>query len=444
MSARNEKFMRIIFPLTLLIFQICCAQEQWSLEDCINYAVNNNITLKQSELGIQLSENQKLQSKLQILPSINATSSFNQNQGRYIDPFSNTFIEDISSNFNISSTASLNIFNGFQNINQIKKSSNEYLKSIYNLESAKNELISSIAMSYLQILFNEELYQTAEKQLATSKLQEERINTLHDAGSVAKGDLLNVQSQVASEEQLLVQNENQLILSKLQLAQLLDIDNFEKLSILKIDFEVPKVITQENINDDFLKAVKLQASIKSGQLAIKSAEYDLKIARANILPSLNISYRASSLYSDNIADMFTFNQQIDNNRQSGIYLNMNIPIFNQWAARTSIAQSKIQIINSQLQAQQSLNQLRKNMEQAYTDQLAAYKRYESAKKALAARKESFNYSSQRHELGMVNSYEFNASKNNLIKSESDELQAKYDLIFKVKLYEFYTSLKFDL
>ena len=436
--------MRVIVTLTLSLFQICSAQDQWSLEDCIDYALNNNISLKQSELNIKSTKNKKLQSKFQILPSINASSSFNQNRGRYIDPFSNTFIEDVSSNFNVSTTASLNIFNGFQNINQIKKSSNEYLKSIYDLESAKNELISSIAMSYLQILFNEELYQTAEKQLALSKSQEERISALHDAGSIAKGELLNIQSQIASEEQILVQNENQLTLSKLQLAQLLDIENFDEIQVLKINFDIPKVIIQDNINDDFLKASNLQGSIKSSKLAVKSAEYDLKIAKSNILPSLNISYRASSLYSDNVVDMFTFNEQIDNNRQSGIFLSMTIPIFNQWATRNSIAQNKIQIINSRLQAQQTLNQLRKNMEQAYTDQLAAFKRYESANKTLAARKESFNYASKRHELGMVNSYDFNESKNNLITSESDQLQAKYDLIFKIKLYQFYTSLKFEL
>ena len=436
--------MRIIAALTLLTLQICPAQEYWNLENCIDYALTNNISLKQNELNIQLTENKKLQSKFQILPSINAGSSFNQNQGRYIDPFSNTFIEDISSNFSVSSSISLNIFNGFKNLNQIKKSSNEYLKSIYDLESAKNELISSIAMSYLQILFNEELCLTANKQLSLSKLQKERISTLHDAGSIAKGDLLNIQSQIASEEQLLVQNENQLALSKLQLAQLLDIEDFQKLNILKIDLEVPDVILKDNVNDDFFKAANLQASIKSSELSIKNAKYDLKIARASLLPNLNISYTASSLYSENVAEMFTFNQQIENNRQSGIYLTMNIPIFNQLTSRTTIAQSKIQINNSQLQAQQSLNQLRKNMEQAYADQLAAYKRHISAQKALTARKESFNYASQRHELGMVNSYVFNESKNNLIKSESDELQAKYDLIFKVKLYEFYTSLKFEL
>ena len=142
--------------------------------------------------------------------------------------------------------------------------------------------------------------------------------------------------------------------------------------------------------------------------------------------------------------MFTFNEQLENNQQSAIFLSLNIPIFNKWSIRNSVAQSKIQIENSQLNAQQAKNQLRKNMEQAYADQLAAYKKYQATQKAVIAFKESFTYINERYELGMVNSYEFNESKNKLITAESDELRAKYDLIFKVKLYEFYTSLKFEL
>ena len=142
--------------------------------------------------------------------------------------------------------------------------------------------------------------------------------------------------------------------------------------------------------------------------------------------------------------MISFNDQLDNNQQSGITLSLNIPIFNQWMTRTAVNQSKIQIENSILNAKLAKNQLRKNMEQAYTDQLAAYKRHQAALKALVANEASFGYISDRYELGMVNSYEFNESKNKLIKAESDELQAKYDLIFKVKLYDFYTSLTFEL
>ena len=437
--------MKVLSTLScFFIFISIQAQQIWSLEDCIDYALKNNISLKQSELNIELNKNEYFQSKMELLPSVNISNSFNNNRGRYINPFTNQFDEEVSSSLNLSYNSNFSLFNGFKNINQIKKAANESLKSIYDLESAQNDLISSIALSYLQILFNEELYQTSESQLDLTKNQENRIKTLVEAGSMAQGELLNIQSQLALEEQQLIQAENQLNLSKLQLAQLLELDQYENLNVLKLDIKVPIFKIQNNINTDYAIALNTQSSIKSSELQINSAIYDLKIAKANYLPNLSIGYRISTLYLDNVDDMFTFNEQLENNQQSAIYLSLNIPIFNKWSVRNSVAQSKIQIENSQLNAQQAKNQLRKNMEQAYADQLAAYKKYQATQKAVIAFKEAFTYINERYELGMVNSYEFNESKNKLITAESDELRAKYDLIFKVKLYEFYTSLKFEL
>ena len=437
--------MKVLSTLScFFIFISIQAQQIWSLEDCIDYALKNNISLKQSELNIELNKNEYFQSKMELLPSVNISNSFNNNRGRYINPFTNEFDEEVSSSLNLSYNSNFSLFNGFKNINQIKKAANESLKSIYDLESAQNDLISSIALSYLQILFNEELYQTSQSQLDLTKNQENRIKTLVEAGSMAQGELLNIQSQLALEEQQLIQAENQLNLSKLQLAQLLELDQYENLNVLKLDIKVPIFKIQNNINTDYAIALNTQSSIKSSELQINSAIYDLKIAKANYLPNLSIGYRISTLYLDNVDDMFTFNEQLENNQQSAIYLSLNIPIFNKWSVRNSVAQSKIQIENSQLNAQQAKNQLRKNMEQAYADQLAAYKKHQATQKAVIAFKEAYTYINERYELGMVNSYEFNESKNKLITAESDELRAKYDLIFKVKLYEFYTSLKFEL
>ena len=437
--------MKVLSSLScFFIFISIQAQQIWSLEDCIDYALKNNISLKQSELNIELNKNEYFQSKMELLPSVNISNSFNNNRGRYINPFTNEFDEEVSSSLNLSYNSNFSLFSGFKNINQIKKAANESLKSIYDLESAQNDLISSIALSYLQILFNEELYQTSQSQLDLTKIQENRIKTLVEAGSIAQGELLNIQSQLALEEQQLIQAENQLNLSKLQLAQLLELDQYENLNVLKLDIKVPIFKIQNNINTDYDIALNTQSSIKSSELQINSAIYDLKIAKANYLPNLSIGHRISTLYLDNVDDMFTFNEQLENNQQSAIYLSLNIPIFNKWSVRNSVAQSKIQIENSQLNAKQAKNQLRKNMEQAYADQLAAYKKYQATQKAVIAFKEAFTYINERYELGMVNSYEFNESKNKLITAESDELRAKYDLIFKVKLYEFYTSLKFEL
>ena len=436
------KFLSILaFTFSIATLQ---AQQVLSLENCIDYALKNNISLKQSALNIELNKTSYLQSKLQLLPSVNLNSSFNKNQGRYINPLTNEFIEQVSSSINLSYSTNVTLFNGFKNLNQIKKAANELLKSKYDLESAKNELISTVALAYLQILFNEELYQIAGKQWDLTKIQETRIQILLDAGSVARGELLNIQSQIALEEQQLIQAENQLNMSKLQLAQLLEIQDYQNLKLVAENIEIPVLQITENIEYDYKKALSLQSTVKSSELAVNSAMYDYKTARANYLPTLSLTQTASSLYSDNAQDMFTFNEQIDNNLQSGLFLNLSIPLFNKWATRTAVKQSEIQIENSRLNSQQAKNQLRKNMEQAYADQIASYKKHQSAQKSVLAYKESFGYINNRYELGMVNSYEFNESKNRLIKAESDELQAKYDLIFKVKLYEFYTSLKFEL
>ena len=418
------------------------AQQTWSLEDCIDYALKNNISLKQAELNIEIKESQHLQSKLQFLPTINASNSYNRNKGLIKNPLTNIRSTTESSILSLSYVTNLTLFAGFKNVNQLKKAASEVLKSTYELETAKNDLISSLALSYLQILFNEELYNTAEKQLILTETQVIRISTLVDAGSIARGELLNIQSQLALEEQQLVQAENQLILSKLQLAQLLDLENHKDFNLLKLDLEVIDFELKETINLDFELALKSQSSIKSAELEIESAKYDLKIAQSAHIPSLNWSNSNNTFYYEGAEDMFK--EQLTNNRESSHILSLNIPIFNRWSTRTAVKQSKIQIENSILNNQQAKNQLRKNMEQAYTDQIAAYKKYLAAQKAVLAYKESFTYINTRYTLGMVNSYEFNESKNKLIKSESDELQAKYDLVFKVKLYEFYTSLKFEL
>lgn len=433
--------------ISILAFLFCItniqSQELWSLDDCIDYALKNNINLKQQELTTQLNDIQVFQSYTNLAPSWNANSSISQNRGRSINLVTYDFVEEVNKSFSLSTQVNMTLFSGFKNWFQIKKSANELQKSIYDLESSKNDLISSIALNYLQILFNKELYQSALQQFELSKAQETRIKLLVEVGSLANGELLNIQSQLALEEQQLIQAENQLNLSKLQLAQTLELTNYQALDIAYLDLEIPSIQLKESIDNDFAIALSKQYSIKSAELAIESAEYDYKSSLSNFSPTFNVGYSTGTNYND-YNDIYSFKEQFDNNSNSNISLSLNIPIFNKLNNHTALQQSKIQIENAQLNAQQARNQLRKNMEQAYADQLAAYKRYQASQKAVLANTESFSYIQERYELGMVNSYEFNESKNNLIKAESDELQAKYDLIFKVKLYEFYTNLTFEL
>jgi outer membrane protein len=183
--------MKLVSILALIFsFSSLHAQQIWSLEDCIAHALTNNISLKQAELNIDIKESLHLQSKLQFLPSINASNSFNQNKGLVENPLTNIRSTTETSILNLSYSTNFTLFSGFKNVNQLKKAATEVLRSTYDLETAKNDLISSIALSYLQILFNHELYSTSEKQLLLTQTQETRINTLVDAGSLARGELL--------------------------------------------------------------------------------------------------------------------------------------------------------------------------------------------------------------------------------------------------------------
>ena len=381
--------MRLLSIFTLLFtFSTLQAQQTWSLEKCIDYALKNNISLKQRKVTTELSGIQVFQSYANLAPTWNASSSVGQNKGRSINLVTYDFVDEVNNSFSISSQVSLTLFSGFKNWFQIKKSANELQKSIYDLESSKNDLISAIALNYLQILFNTELYNAAKKQHELTQSQEARIKLLVEAGSIAKGELLNIQSQLALEEQQLIQAENQLNLSKLQLAQSLEFEDYQSLNISYLEIEVPELKLKESIKSDYNTALTKQFPIKSAELALKSAEYDYKSSLANFSPRLSVGYSTGTNYND-YNDIYSFNEQFDNNANSTITLNLSIPLFNKLNNHTALQQSKIQIESANLSVQLAKNQLRKNMEQSYTDQVGAYKKYLAAQKAVIAYQESF-------------------------------------------------------
>ena len=420
------------------------SQKVWRLKDCIDYALKNNILIKQSKLNTEISKSDEKFSKLNLLPRINSNGRFNRNQGRSIDPFSNSFIEQVNSNMNFSYNSDIVLFNGLSKINQIKKSKNSVKINEYETENIKNNLISSIALNYLQILFNIELCTLANNQLDLSLEQELRLSNLYNEGLISYGELLNIQSQIALDEKQITDSKNQLQLSKLQLAQLLELDDFMQLNIIFDSISIPPVILIDDLENDYKIALKNQSLIKSGNLKIINSKIDYKIAKSNIYPSLSVGFSAGTIFSDNVSYLFSFWDQIRNNRNSVIYLSLNIPIFNNWINKNNIQKSKINIENTILSVQTDKNNLKQNMQIAFNDQLSAYKNYIASEKVLISNQEEYNYIIEKYELGIVNSFEFNQIKNKLINSKSDLLQAKYDFIFKIQLYKFYSNLNFSL
>ena len=469
------RFSPIRFFFTLLFltgFFISSAQDTpkvWTLEDCINYALDHNLDIKKQILSVEANKKQLLQSRLTLLPDLNANATNVWNFGQTIDMYTNTFATSTvrSNNFYVQSNTTL--FSGLTKVNTIKQNSINLLASQYDLDVLKNNISLSVAGYFLDMLLNLELLDVANNQIEITKGQVSRMEKLVEAGSSAKGDLLNVQAQESAENLAVIQAENKLVISRLSLQQLIDLPvspdfRIEK-PLLKAVEESKGLLTPDQI---FSFAVEKRPEIKSADLRVQSAQKSLAIARGVLYPSLsfggswgtgysgasqeiestvlkrepigvtqNTGDTVFSYYPTNTYKNKGFSKQItdNNNKSLGFYL--RIPIFNGWSGRTNISLAKIQEDKAELDLEMQKRDLRKSIEQAYADASASFQQYNASVTKVAAQEESFKYTQQKFDVGMMTSFDYNNSKKDLTKAESDLLQAKYDFIFKTTILDFY-------
>lgn len=433
-----------IIPITI------SAQSEWSLQQCIEYALENNIQVKQQALSVQVSENQLDKSRLGAYPNLNANANHNYSFGRTTNFITNQKERsDIqSTSFSISSQVTL--FGGFQISNTRKQDELNLLASISDLEKLKNSIALNIAAAYLQILFSQELVETSQKQYYLTVLQLERIQQLVRAGSLPEGNVLEIEAQLASDELQLVNVRNQLDLAILTLTQMLDLKNFENFTIQRPDLSninqnLPSISTLET----FAYAQNALPQIKSATLRVSSAEKGLLIAKGAKSPrlALGASYGTGSqklLKSNPLISMDPFLDQIVDNASSSVGLSLSIPIFNGWQVKTSISNATINLENARLSLENEKNILFKEIQQASSDALAAFKKYNATEMSVSALMESYRYTEQRFNLGLANSFDYTTSKTRLTKAQADLLSAKYEFIFKTKILDFYRGIPLSL
>lgn len=462
----------IVFLIFLMFSIKSNAQEtkEWSLEECINYALDNNISVKQQDLGINYQEELLLESKLGILPNINGFVSHGYNWGQRIDPFTNEFATDRVRSNNLYLQGDLNIFSGLNQLNTIKRNMLDLQAAKLDADYYRDEVSITVAMEYLQTLYALELLEMANNQLDITNQTVDRTSKLVAAGTLAKGDLLIIEAQQASEELSVVEAENNLSLSYLNLTQLLELPSPE-------GFVIEKPVLGLIDSPDILKpaqiygiAVENRPEIKSAEVKVESSERDLGIARSTYYPRLYLNVSLGSGYSGaNVIynnptiglndDSFgqtesgesiynyevnyessspkSFSDQFNDNLNESVSLNLNIPIFNGWRSRSSVAQAKIGIANADLQLQQEKRDLYKIIQQAYNDAVAAFNKHKAADKKVKATQESFNYSEQKFDVGLVNSVEYNDAKKEANNALSESIQAKYDFVFRTTVIDFY-------
>jgi outer membrane protein len=475
-SVHFKKYVMIRKAITLSILLILAvftarAQQAWSLENCIQYAMENNIQIKQSVLNTEYNENLLKQSKLSQIPNLNADGNYTYSWGRVLDQTTYRFEDNQQSNsLGLGISSSANLFNGLRVRNTIIQNELNLMASYEDVEKIKNDISLNIAAAYLSIMFNKELLAVTENQLEITGQQVERTGKMVDAGKLAKGNYLELEAQYASEELNLVTAENQLAISLLNLQQILDlpIDT-------AFDVEIPELADPDedpiliNALEVYRIAETAMPEIKSAELNMESSEQGLKIAKGGRSPQLYLSANFNTGYSDlrkqvlsyeegdrypigetasgepvfsyppQIPQLgaYPFFEQIRDNRSGGVGMGLSIPIFNGWQVNTNIANAKIALENAQLELQSEKLRLYASINQAYADAVAALKQFVASEQALVSMEESFKYTEKKFEVGLVNTVDYNISKLQLTRTQSDLLQAKYDFIFRIKILNFY-------
>ncbi len=449
----------LLIILSGLFFNIIAQDRYWSLEECINHAVDNNIMIKQQELQTQMQENTLEQSKLGLLPSLNGTATNNWSFGRALDETTYQFTEEQNVRSNsFYASAGLTLFSGLQNYNTIVRNRYNLDASFEDLQSIKDDISLNVALAYLQILLNKELVMVTESQLETTRQQIEKTGKMVDAGSLSRGNLLEIQAQAAKEELQLINMQNQLELSYLNIIQLLELDSVAGFEIIVPELTVNEAgMIIENVKEIYNTAENIRPEIRSAELRLRSAEYELKIAKGGRSPRLNMNTTFNTGYSsirqrilgvDPVEGVlygdYPFADQVNDNVSYGIGLTLSIPVFNGWQVNTNISNSRINIDNNRFGLENAKKQLYKDIQQAYADAQASLKSYNASEKAVESMQESFRYTEQKLNVGMITPVEYNTAKAQLLNAESELARSKYEYIFKVKVLDFYRGLPLRL
>jgi outer membrane protein len=447
----------ILFFITVILspgFITVKGQEKnvWSLEDCVRYAHDNNIRIKQQELNSTFNENTLKQSQIDMAPNLNAGMSHAYTRGRALDESTYRYTSQDQNSQNYSINSNVTLFNGLQKLNTVKQNRYNLLASVEDVQKLKDDISVNIALSYLQILLNRELLEVADNQLMISHLQIERTGKLVDAGSLPVGNLLEITAQAAMEEMQVVGTQNQLYISYLTLTQILDFD-----SVGDFEIEIPDLnrLIDENyvippVAIVFNDAVGIRPEIKGAEFRLRSSEQGLKIAKGARSPRISLNGTYGTLYSDarkkitidpgtgNITEEFyPFREQLSDNKNIVVSFGLSVPVFNSWMVNTNISNAKLNIQNYQYELRNTKNELYKEIQQAYADAFAAMKKFRASEKAVTSMVESFRYTEQKYNVGLVNSVDYNTAKNQLTQAQSELLQAKYEYIFYINVLEFY-------
>lgn len=459
--------------LTLLAFLAVSlmgfAQSTWTLQQCIETALKNNISLKESEITTQVNRNNSIQSKAAILPSINMGAQHTYNFGRTIDRYTNTFANTqvLSQNFYISSNVVL--FSGLSELNNIKANQYQYMASTETYYQQKNDLSLNVATAYINVIFCDELLQVAKAQYGITDEQFKRTEKLVEAGSLAKSNYYDLQAQLGNEQVNVTTADNNYQIALLTLKQLMNVDSIQNFAIVKPDVEVLNAeLAALSVQHVYETALKNQHSVKSAEYSVLAYEKSLAVARGRVSPTLSatgtigtgtsgldknilgahiIGFDTTAVTTGGqyvlsprtqfVTKTKPFTDQFKDNVNKSFGFTLTVPIFNGLQTYTSVKNAKLNALNARYNQELVEQNLYKTIAQAYANAKAALEKYNANKFSVEASEQSFTYAQQKFNVGAISTFDFNNAQIRYQNAQANLVQAKYDYIFRLKVLDFY-------
>ena len=462
-----------VLGMMIVFFSVSAAAQEktMTLKQCIDTALKNNIQVKQAGLQTDAASINLKQAKANMLPDVNGGFGYGLNQGRNVDPLTNSYINQQLASSNVNLSSGITLFNGMRLQNLIKQNNFTYGAAQMDLQQSKDNLTLNVILDYLQVLSNEDVWETSKQQAAVTKKQVERMEILVKEGASANYLLSDLKGQLANEQIAIINAANALQQSKLSLCQLMYIDYNSELKLERVGVDLPTTEYAATTDDIYQSSLQNFAQIKSNALKVKSAERAVSVSRAGFFPVITLNGNLGSSYSS-LAQSLTpttvtevqtgsyvviggnqnqvlkqqqnyssyktaYTKQLNNNLGTFVGINMQIPLFNRFQNKNNVKLATLNFKNTQLESDNARILLKQNIEQAHLNMVASYERFKVLTEQVQDFEESFRAAEVRFNNGVINSAEYLISKNNLDRTRISLSQAKYEYNFRTRVLDYY-------
>ena len=466
----------ILFLLVVMqikVFSQPGRENRLTLKQCVEVAIKNNLQVRQSDLQMQAGAVNLNQAKSNVFPDLFANLNHGMNQGRSIDPFTNSYINQQITYGNYNLSSSVILFNGFQAKNLIKQNALTYEAYKMDFQQTKENVTLNVILAYLQILNNQEQLLQSRNQADVSRSQVERLQVMNESGAIPPAQLYDLKGQLANDELAIVTNQNALNSSKLSLAQLMNIPYNADLTVDKIVADTLTLQYNNNPATLYNISAKQLAIVKAAELRKQSAIKGVDVARGLHYPTINLSGSFNTNYSNaatkdiplntvetssgdyvDIAgskvpvittrtnfssQKISYTDQFKNNYNTAVFLSIQVPILNNFRARNRVALAKIDLRNAEVAEQTVKTQLNQNIEQAYFNMTASLEKYKTLQQQVSDFSESFRTAEERFNAGVITQVDYLVAKNNVDRARANLIATKYDYLFRLKILDYYQN-----